>query len=282
MRDEQPVAALLEIAVAPLPPLERARALVECLSGWLEADVVHITLSDTGQQASVTVTPARYDVVPVTILLTEPGGTPLGRLDLLFAQDQPPSADLRDRLRGLTPLLAAAISPLRPLSATPRLVGGAASGALILHDGRCLPLPGLDDHALLRPHSEVVRRARQTLRTGVMHRSFLWPVDDAPGPGELVCVTVLGASEAPDFVVGTVLLRPHGDDHGLTPRELEVLGLLVEGCSNQQIARWLGVAQRTVATHVEHVLRKLDAPSRTLAAVRAEREGLHVPPSPGV
>jgi DNA-binding NarL/FixJ family response regulator len=74
-----------------------------------------------------------------------------------------------------------------------------------------------------------------------------------------------------------VVLSPVTDLRGLTPRELEVLGLLVEGCSNQQIARALVVAPRTVAAHLEHVLAKLDAPSRTLAAVRAEREGLYVP-----
>ena len=72
------------------------------------------------------------------------------------------------------------------------------------------------------------------------------------------------------------------DLRGLTPRELEVLGLLIDGCSNQQIARALVVAPRTVAAHLEHILVKLDATTRTLAAVRAEREGLYVPlvPSP--
>ena len=73
------------------------------------------------------------------------------------------------------------------------------------------------------------------------------------------------------------LLSPATDLRGLTPRELEVLGLLVEGCSNQEIARALVVAPRTVAAHLEHVLGKLEAPTRTLAAVRAEREGLYVP-----
>jgi len=56
-----------------------------------------------------------------------------------------------------------------------------------------------------------------------------------------------------------------------------VLGFLVEGCSNQDIAAALVVAPRTVAAHLEHVLDKLSAPTRTLAAVRAEREGLYVP-----
>jgi DNA-binding NarL/FixJ family response regulator len=59
-----------------------------------------------------------------------------------------------------------------------------------------------------------------------------------------------------------------------------VLGLLVEGCSNQQIARALTVAPRTVAAHLEHVLAKLATPTRTLAAVHAARDGLYVPARP--
>jgi DNA-binding NarL/FixJ family response regulator len=81
----------------------------------------------------------------------------------------------------------------------------------------------------------------------------------------------------PAVLCGVVLLSPAPDLHGLTPRELEVLGLVVDGCSNQEIARTLVVSPRTVAAHVEHLLAKLAAPTRTLAAVRAEREGLYVP-----
>jgi DNA-binding NarL/FixJ family response regulator len=81
-------------------------------------------------------------------------------------------------------------------------------------------------------------------------------------------------------VLGTVVLSPLTHSRGLTPRELEVLGLLIDGCSNQQIARALVVAPRTVAAHLEHILVKLDAATRTLAAVRAQREGLYVPLSP--
>jgi DNA-binding NarL/FixJ family response regulator len=75
-----------------------------------------------------------------------------------------------------------------------------------------------------------------------------------------------------------VLVSPPGDLRGLTPRELDVLGLLVEGTSNVAIARALVVAPRTVAAHLEHILVKLAAPSRTLAAVRAQQAGLFVPP----
>jgi hypothetical protein len=43
----------------------------------------------------------------------------------------------------------------------------------------------------------------------------------------------------------------------------------------------LVVAPRTVAAHIEHILVKLVTPTRTLAAVRAERSGLYVPSVPG-
>ncbi len=45
--------------------------------------------------------------------------------------------------------------------------------------------------------------------------------------------------------------------HELTPRELEVLGLMGEGLRHEQIARRLFISPKTVATHVEHILRKL-------------------------
>jgi DNA-binding NarL/FixJ family response regulator len=78
-----------------------------------------------------------------------------------------------------------------------------------------------------------------------------------------------------------VLVSQPGDLRGLTPRELEVLGLLMDGSSNAAISRALLIAPRTVAAHLEHIMAKLSARSRTLAAVRAEREGLYVPRQAG-
>jgi len=66
---------------------------------------------------------------------------------------------------------------------------------------------------------------------------------------------------------------PSGTD-GLTPRELEVLGLLAEGLTNRQIAERLVVSEHTVHRHVTNILSKLDLPSRTAAAAHAIRSGL--------
>lgn len=60
----------------------------------------------------------------------------------------------------------------------------------------------------------------------------------------------------------------------LTPREREVLQLVVEGFANKQIARRLGITEKTVKTHVSSVLRKLGVADRTGAAVLAIRRGL--------
>ena len=64
---------------------------------------------------------------------------------------------------------------------------------------------------------------------------------------------------------------PGGD---LTRREREVLELLAEGLSNQQIAADLGVRVGTVRQHVGNILVKLDAPNRTAAAVLAVERSL--------
>ncbi|MEU0465239.1 LuxR C-terminal-related transcriptional regulator [Amycolatopsis sp. NPDC006131] len=210
--------------------------------------------------------------------LFEPGGPYLGLLTLLFSGRGAPSDGLRDRIGQLAPLVARCVSPMRSLLGTARLVQGATSGAALFRDGTTHPLPGLEDHSLLARDSPVVEIARGTLLAGQVYRSFLWPADDGAAATGHVRMTMLTATEVPDFVLGTLLLTPDADCRGLTPRELQVLGLLVNGRSNQQIARQLAIATRTVAAHVEHILHKLDTSTRTLAAVRAEREGCYVPP----
>lgn len=67
-----------------------------------------------------------------------------------------------------------------------------------------------------------------------------------------------------------------GRDDGLTARELEVLALLGQGCSNRTIARRLHITENTTANHVRSILLKTDSQNRTQAAMygreRAARE----------
>jgi DNA-binding NarL/FixJ family response regulator len=68
--------------------------------------------------------------------------------------------------------------------------------------------------------------------------------------------------------------------HDLTPRELEVLKLMGEGLRHDEIARRLFISPKTVATHVEHILRKLAVRSSAEAIVVAFREELLRPDAP--
>ncbi len=67
-------------------------------------------------------------------------------------------------------------------------------------------------------------------------------------------------------------VQPHTVD--LTAREREILALLVDGLSNKEIAQRLVVSPRTIETHVERVLGKLEVGSRSRAIAKALRLGL--------
>lgn len=60
----------------------------------------------------------------------------------------------------------------------------------------------------------------------------------------------------------------------LSPREHEVLGFLVKGASNKEIARSLDLAESTVKIHIQGILKKLELASRVQAAVYAVEHGL--------
>ncbi|MEU0007106.1 response regulator transcription factor [Streptomyces sp. NPDC006314] len=74
--------------------------------------------------------------------------------------------------------------------------------------------------------------------------------------------------------------RPGPVPPRLTPREREALTHLVEGLSNKQIARRLHISEHGVKRLVANILAKLNCPNRTLATVRAIRDGLCAPPAP--
>lgn len=68
-------------------------------------------------------------------------------------------------------------------------------------------------------------------------------------------------------------------EKNITPREVEVLKLLVEGYSNKEIAKELFITSHTVKAHLSQVFKKLGVTNRTAAAIKANENGLILPPN---
>jgi predicted ATPase/DNA-binding CsgD family transcriptional regulator len=142
-----------------------------------------------------------------------------------------------------------------------RLFGAAAS----LREAGGLPI----DPAIRAAHGRDVAAARTALGEGAFAAG--WAAGAAlPLP---VVITEATAIAAP----GTVPTFPPSnkvDLFGLTPREVEVLRLLVAGLSDREIAASLSISERTAGNHVQHAMHKIGVDSRTEAAVFAVRHGL--------
>jgi DNA-binding NarL/FixJ family response regulator len=77
-----------------------------------------------------------------------------------------------------------------------------------------------------------------------------------------------------DFYTGATDRYAESAFPHLTPRERDVLSLLAGGARNSEIARRLGLTDKTVRNHMSMILLKLDAPDRTAAALKARDAGL--------
>jgi hypothetical protein len=216
----------------------------------------------------------------IAVGLFSADGRHLGFLSLLTDDPADSTAAHAGLVAALRPLLALAIDRLPSLGAVARLTGDAVAGAVLTHDGRPLPLPGLADHPQLAPGSPVLSVARAYLTAPGAHASFLAPApapEPAPDPaGALVRITVLDCrDDTPDHLAAVVLVRD-ADLAGVRSEDLNVLGALLDGWPDERIAaRFPGVA---VAERVDRVAERLALSSRPRVLLHAAREGLFVPP----
>jgi len=106
---------------------------------------------------------------------------------------------------------------------------------------------------------------------------------DTSGPVMLSALNLVlsGGVYIPPSMIKTEHSSTSGDGHqnesGLTPRQLEVLALLVEGGANKEIARRLNLAEATVKMHVTAILKNLDVNNRIRAARAVEQAGIILP-----
>jgi two-component system, NarL family, response regulator LiaR len=115
------------------------------------------------------------------------------------------------------------------------------------------------------------------LEAGAM--SYLLKTARAPEIAAAIRAAMRGEPVLEARVTGKVLSRlrrpdevkPHEE---LTPRELEILGLIAQGRTNQEISDQLFITVKTVKTHITQILSKLGVEDRTQAAVYAHRNKL--------
>ncbi len=135
-------------------------------------------------------------------------------------------------------------------------------------------LPDADDDAppvvALLPGTEGAAEAWGAGARGLLPR-------DAPAGRLLAAIAAVRAGLAaldPALASVVPVARPDPPTADLTPRELDVVRLLAEGLANKAIAQRLDISEHTVKFHLNAVLGKLGAQSRTDAVVRAIRLGL--------
>jgi NarL family two-component system response regulator LiaR len=154
-----------------------------------------------------------------------------------------------------------------------------------------LVMPRLAGVAAMRLLRERVPAARVIVLTSFLDDEKLLPALRAGAAGYLLKNTqpeelarAVRAAYAGEVLLDPVVAArlvealavdgPEGPLDRLTPRELDVLRLIGRGFANKRIARELSVSEKTVKTHVGHVLAKLGVTDRTQAAVLALHEGL--------
>ncbi len=144
--------------------------------------------------------------------------------------------------------------------------------------------PGAERRPRARAHHLRDRRARGARPAG-RGRGFLGKGADPRALVDAIRLVARGEAllspAATRSLIEQFLSAPPGDPapraddlHGLTEREREVLGLVGEGLSNEQIAERLVISPLTVKTHVNRTMTKLDAHDRAQLVVLAYESGL--------
>jgi NarL family two-component system response regulator LiaR len=161
-----------------------------------------------------------------------------------------------------------------------------------------LVMPGLDGLGAMRQLRSSSPRSRVIVLTSFLEDERVLPAIQAGAAGYLLknvapaeLARAIRAAHAGEAVIDPTaaarLVHAIADEtrprievpERLTRRERDVLALIARGQSNKRIALELGISEKTVKTHVGHLLAKLGVSDRTQAALMAVEEGLVSPRS---
>jgi two-component system, NarL family, response regulator LiaR len=186
-----------------------------------------------------------------------------------------------------------------------KVVGEAADGLEGIEQARRLQpnvilmdlvMPKLDGVAAMRALREQAPDSRVIVLTSFLDDERLLPAIQAGAAGYLLknvepaeLARAIRAAERGEAIIDPTAAarlveaiaensRPViAEPERLTRREREVLELIAAGRSNKRIALELGISEKTVKTHVGHLLAKLGVADRTQAALLAVKDGLVAP-----
>jgi two-component system, NarL family, response regulator LiaR len=156
-----------------------------------------------------------------------------------------------------------------------------------------LVMPELDGVGAMRRLRDEAPRCRVIVLTSFLDEDRLLPAIQAGAAGYLLknaqpteLARAIHAAQRGDTIIDPTAAarlveaiadnatRVIAEPERLTRRERQVLELIAAGRSNKRIAFELGIAEKTVKTHVGHLLAKLGVTDRTQAALLAVRDGL--------
>lgn len=191
------------------------------------------------------------------------------------------------------PVMCSGLSNMLGMHEEVRVIGSAGSGAealavipsekpdLVLLD---LRMPGIDGLSVLRQLEKIPDPPKVIVLTSYAQDELIYQAIKAGAWGYLlkdssedeimmaICSVQAGRHYIPVDISSRLAERMRRTD--LTPRELQTLELLSDGCSNKEIAAALKLSDYTVRHYVNNIMEKLHASDRTGAVAAAFRSGL--------
>ena len=206
----------------------------------------------------------------MTTCLFAADGRYTGALNLNVVDRRGISDDARYLIGSMNATLAQTVDLVRSPSWLP-MIGAGAWALGVTRDARPVRLADRDPGPLLAREPRLHELASEHLRSARLPTRLLWHDADH---GWRSILLVNASADGSGLNIAVIVDEPTKLPHALTARELDVLTLLSSGHTNREIAERLVVSERTVATHIEHLLEKLGRSNRAGLAGMACADGL--------